>query len=390
MSYKGHFSNALNAAPERLHFAAHSHHLWPDVSHDAHMECWNDAARFADRKWERVCGEVIPAVQAHIAHHLRLSKPKNIAFESNTHALVLRLLSCFPTDKPVRVLTTDSEFHSFRRQMDRMEEAGLAEVTRIATQPFETFAQRFIDAIKGQEWDLVFFSQVFFNSGFVVRELERIVRSVPGKETFVVIDGYHGFMAVPTDLSGIEHRAFYLAGGYKYAMAGEGACFLHVPDGYGLRPVNTGWFAAFDALEHAPDTGVAYGANGYRFMGATFDPSGLYRMRAVFDWLKREGISVEDIHAHVRSLQGYFMERLSGLGHTHLKPGNLVPSPDAEERGHFLTFEVGAAAERIHRELLEKHVVTDYRGTRLRFGFGLYHDREDVMRLLTILGNGHE
>ena len=30
-SYKAHFSRFLEAAPDRLHFAAHSHHLWPDV-----------------------------------------------------------------------------------------------------------------------------------------------------------------------------------------------------------------------------------------------------------------------------------------------------------------------------------------------------------------------
>src|SRR3546814_4193410 len=46
-------------------------------------------------------------------------------------------------------------------------------------------------------------------------------------------------------------RAFYLAGGYKYAMAGEGACFLHAPAGWGLRPRDTGWYAAFGALERS-------------------------------------------------------------------------------------------------------------------------------------------
>ena len=44
-----------------------------------------------------------------------------------------------------------------------------------------------------------------------------------------------GFMARPTDLSDIADRAFYLAGGYKYAMAGEGCCFLHCPPDYGPR-----------------------------------------------------------------------------------------------------------------------------------------------------------
>jgi selenocysteine lyase/cysteine desulfurase len=31
-------------------------------------------------------------------------------------------------------------------------------------------------------------------------------------------------------------------------------------------------------------------------------------------------------------------------------------------------------------------VVTDYRADRLRFGFGLYHDEEDVARLCKVLG----
>ncbi len=30
--------------------------------------------------------------------------------------------------------------------------------------------------------------------------------------------------------------------------------------------------------------------------------------------------------------------------------------------------------------------MTDHRGDRLRFGFGLYHDEEDVARLIGVLG----
>ena len=59
---------------------------------------------------------------------------------------------------------------------------------------------------------------------------------MPKNRTFVVIDGYHGFMAMPTMLESIQDRAFYVAGGYKYAMSGEGVCFLHSPPGYGLAP----------------------------------------------------------------------------------------------------------------------------------------------------------
>ena len=51
MSFKPLFSKSLGAAHGRLHFAAHSHHLWPDASFAGQVECWDDAARLADRKW---------------------------------------------------------------------------------------------------------------------------------------------------------------------------------------------------------------------------------------------------------------------------------------------------------------------------------------------------
>ena len=43
MTYKSLFSRALSAAPGRLHFAAHSHHLWPDASFEAQQQTWLDA-----------------------------------------------------------------------------------------------------------------------------------------------------------------------------------------------------------------------------------------------------------------------------------------------------------------------------------------------------------
>ena len=70
----------------------------------------------------------------------------------------------------------------------------------------------------------------------------------------MVVDGYHGFMATPTDLSAVADKIFYLSGGYKYAMSGEGAGILHAPDGYCMRPVATGWFAEFGNLMGPPDS----------------------------------------------------------------------------------------------------------------------------------------
>ena len=368
--FSGHFSRFLSAAPDRLHLAAHSHHPWPDVSYNGHLAAWFDAAALADDKWDKVFGEVVPEAQAHVAGRLGLSDPTTVAWSPSTHTFLMRLLSCLPS--PVNVLTTDAEFHSFTRQMRRLEEDRLAVVTRVPAEPFGTFPDRFAESTAWGGYDLVYLSQVHFNSGYVTAGLDEVVSAVP-PDAMVVIDGYHGFMALPTDLSGIEERAFYLAGGYKYAMAGEGACLMHCPPGWCPRPRDTGWFAGFSAMTGAQGGPVPYAADGSRFLGATLDPAPLYRFNAVQRWLDSLGVTVDAIHAHVGRLQKLLIDRLDDEGRASLVPG----LDEVDDRGNFLTFrrpDAGALCARLHAA----GVVTDFRDDRLRIGFGIYHGEADV------------
>ncbi len=374
MNLKPGFSRFFDAAPNRLHFAAHSHHPWPDASYDAQHEAWMDAARLADDKWEHVFGTVIPETQQMVASVLGLADPTTLTFGPNTHDFLTRIFSCL--EPPVRILTTDAEFHSFNRQSRRWEEAGLAIVDRISAEPFDTFADRFTREARAGVHDLIYLSQVFFDSGFVVPDIDRVVSAVSEDRAFVVVDGYHAFMARPNNVGAIQDRVFFLAGGYKYAMAGEGACFLHSPPGYGPRPIDTGWYAGFGQLESGVSGQIPYSEDGSRFAGATYDVSGIYRMRAVQSWLADMNVTVADIRAHVISLQGHLLESGS-------LPGELVPAEPAE-RGNFLTVRSEHAGD-VYRALHERGVVTDYRADRLRIGFGIYHDEDDVDRLAAVL-----
>ncbi|HUG31886.1 MAG TPA: aminotransferase class V-fold PLP-dependent enzyme [Acidimicrobiia bacterium] len=373
MNLRSGFSRFL--ASDRLHFAAHSHHPWPDVSFEAHQRAWLDAAEMADDKWEHVFGTLVPRARARIASVLGLADPETITFAPNTHELVVRLFSCF--DPPVRVLSTDGEFHSFARQSRRWEEAGQAVVERIPTEPFDTFADRFTQAARRGDHDLIFLSQVLFDSGFVVPGIDRLVSSVSNERAFVVIDGYHSFMAMPVDLAAIQDRVFFIAGGYKYAMAGEGVCFMHCPPGYGARPVNTGWYAAFGHLEGGSGAEVPYGDDGSRFAGATFDPSGIYRIDAVLAWLQAQSVGSAEIHSHVGQLQEVFLDTVART------PGRLLPERSIP-RGNFLTFQTDQAAD-WYRTLHDRKVITDYRRDRLRIGFGVYQATEDVVDLVEVL-----
>ena len=371
LDLRSQFSTFRDADPTRIHLAAHSHHYWPDAACAAQARVIADAARLADDKWALIFEQLIPRVQRAIAKLLALPDPGTIAFAPNTHDFVMRLFSALPHERPARVLTTDSEFHSFTRQLARLEEDRLVIAERIATEPFDSFPARFAAAARHGH-DLVFVSQVFFNSAATAGDLAALVAAVPNRDTLIVVDGYHGFMALPTDFSRLAQRAFYLAGGYKYAMAGEGACFMHCPPGYALRPRDTGWFAAFGALT-GEQRGVPYGRDGSRFLGATFDPSGLYRLAAVFDWIDATGLTVVAIHQHAMALAELFLKEIAGVA--LLQQARLVTP--AAPHGHFLTFETDAAPA-IYRRLAAANIITDVRRNRIRFGFGCYHTADEI------------
>jgi kynureninase len=378
LDLRRHFTEFRAAQPGRIHLAAHSHHLWPDAACEAHRRALTDAARLADDKWEAIFGALIPRVQRGIAAVLALPDPTTIAFAPNTHDFVRRLLSSLPLGSTPRILTSDSEFHSFTRQIARLEEDGLVAVERIPAEPFDSFGERFAVAARRGGHDLVFVSQVFFNSAATAGSLDAIAGAVRDAQTLVAFDGYHGFMALPTALAASGDRALYLAGGYKYAMAGEGVCFMHCPPGVAMRPRDTGWFAAFGALRDGGSASVAYGTDGTRFMGATFDPTGLYRLAAVFDWMDEIGLSVEAIHDHVLALQELFRAEIARAKVKPLCDARLVtPVAPGIARGHFLTFEL-ANAQAIHDRLAHAKIVTDVRGDRIRFGFGCYHTAEEI------------
>jgi selenocysteine lyase/cysteine desulfurase len=262
--------------------------------------------------------------------------------------------------------------------MLRIEEEGRAEINRIPAEPHGSFSARFSAAAAQGGHDLVFFSDVFFNSGFWVRDVAAIAGAVRDPEAIIVIDGYHSFMAAPIDLAPVAHRAFYLSGGYKYAMAGEGVCFLHCPPGYLARPVNTGWYAEFAELSNRKPGHVGYATTGDRFAGATFDPSGIYRLNAVMRWLADERLTIDGMLASAHSLQRRFVDGL-GPG-ARLNRHNLVAGLDQTARGRFLTFQT-PDAQAIQKDLAGRNILTDARGDRLRIGFGIYHDTDDIEKL---------
>ncbi len=384
LDLKPHYSRFLKGHVNKLHFAAHSHHFWPDVTRDAHMEYWDDCAKSSDEKWNKIFSEVLPKTQEHIARILNLKHKNQIAFAPNTHELTARLLSLFVGRPQLSVLTTSSEFHSWRRQILRLKELPQVQLEVASTENFLTNRRELIDHLKNslkKSPDIFFVSQVFFDSGLALTDDELLeLCEAKSASTIMVVDGYHGFAAIPTDLSKLEGRIFYLGGGYKYAQAGEGVGFMVVPHGK-WRPAYTGWFAEYAQLAKPAGAEVGYAEDGMAFMGATQDASGFYRFNAAWDLFEKLGLTVSKIHQYIQGLQSTF---LTAFPESFAYEKGLNPLfKDLHWHGHFLTFEALSeeSGQNIQNELKSLGILIDRRGKRLRFGFGLYQDKTDVLGL---------
>ena len=198
----------------------------------------------------------------------------------------------------------------------------------------------------------------------------------------MAIDGYHAFMAIDRPFSeAAATTSFYLGGGYKYAMAGEGCAFMHAPPDFGPRPLVTGWFAEFEDLTLPPGS-VGYASDASRFMGATFDPSALYRFNAVRGMLDENGLTTDSISRCVRALQEQLID---SIYKTALSGAELLNPLDRDKGQHarFLAFR-SPNAQRWYAELKARKCITDVRGDVLRIGFGIYQDADDVERLIEL------
>lgn len=371
--YKNLFSKFLSS--NHKHFAAHSHHYWPDVSLKATNDYWQLAQEKVDLKWTDIFGSHMTELKKLISEQLGFQNSDQLVFAASTHELVFRVLSCY-YGKKIKVLTTDSEFYSFKRQAYRLQEVGAVELIEVPLEPFDSFEQRFLDQAESEEFDFVFLSHVFFNSGYVV-DLKVILDELSKTKAPIFIDGYHGFMAVPFDFSKYENQIFYTAGAYKYAASGEGCCFMYVPNNFKLNPVYTGWFAGFNELS-SEFKHVHFPEGPERFMGSTMDYTPMFRLKAYLNELKAKGIGLSEIQHYINSLKEYFVENLAKSKFAFLNEDTLFLPPGL--CGQFLSFQMHSeeACSAAHKELSEKRIITDFRGKVLRIGFGIYHDQSDL------------
>jgi kynureninase len=348
----------------RILLTGHSHQAWPDCGFEAQQQAWLDAAELVDDKWERAFTQA-DRVQKGFARLLN-DRTGDFALGSNTHELVVRFLSALPLRTRPRIVTTDGEFHTLRRQLDRLAEERL-EIVKVPHVPVGSVAERLIDALN-ERTAAVMVSSVFFDNGQIVPRLGDVQRQCERVGAELLVDMYHQLNVVPVSLEqeGLD-RAFVVGGGYKYCQLGEGNCFLRIPPDRTFRPVVTGWFSEFDTLaaDHS-DGQVVYGRGGGRFAGATYDPTSHYRGARVFEFFTEHQLSPELLRRVSQHQVGLLCDGFDALD---LDPGLIRrdQTTPLEQLAGFLTLKSAHAVE-ISRALRLRGVSTDYRGDTLRLG----------------------
>lgn len=118
---------------ERLLLTGHSHQAWPDVAREAQLQAFDDATALVDEKWDRAFAKA-RQVQDGWLRWLGDDGTGVVTLADSTHTLLVRLLSALDLRSRPRVVTTDGEFHSARRQLARLAETGV-EVVAVPAAP---------------------------------------------------------------------------------------------------------------------------------------------------------------------------------------------------------------------------------------------------------------
>ena len=368
---------------ERLLLTGHSHQAWPDAGFEGQVEAWADAAEHVDEKWERAA-EMAERVRLGYARLLG-DRDGSLALGPNTHELVIRLLSALPLSERPRLVTTDGEFHTIRRQLDRLAEERWIEVVKVSVEPSSAIAERLAAATDGRT-AAVLVSSVLFGNAHIVPGLGALCQACRRAGAELLVDAYHHLNVVPFSLEreGLE-EAFVVGGGYKYCQLGEGNCFLRVPPGReALRPLLTGWFSEFADLSGRPGGPVPYGERAARWAGATYDPTSHYRAARVFDFFDDLGLTPALLREASRHQVGLLAREFDALD---LDPAAIARdrSVPLESIGGFLALRSPRAGE-FSARLRARGVFSDFRGDLLRLGPAPYLAEDQLRAAMGALG----
>lgn len=356
-----HYSH-FNVA-NRLLFTGHSHQAWPDAAFLGIQEYMQTVADKVDAKWEPA-EEKTEMLRSYLRNWYDDPNGRYCR-EQNTHVLIVSWLSSLPLIEKPKIITTEGEFHSLRRQLQSLEQHGI-EIVRLPAESDQRLTEELKKTIDSNTC-AVMMSRVYYQSARINTAIPEIATVCRKHNVPLLIDDYHGTNVAPLSLRNEPmDDLFLLIGGYKYLQWGEANCFLRFPSNCTLKPAITGWFAAFGELEKPQDGTVSFDDGDQRFATATYDPISQFRAAEVVRFFRTQGLSPQVLEKQYRDqvqfLGSLFDDRNpdpSVIRRTHNAP--------PEQTGGFLSL-TSPYARDLRTKLFEKGIYTDARDNILRLG----------------------
>ncbi len=301
----------------------------------------------------------------------------NIAFTPNTSTGFNWLVQGLKWKKGDQIILTDLEFPSNVYPFLNLEKDGV-EVVFVKSKKGCIDVEDIEKAITPKT-RMISISSVEFSSGFR-NDLLAIGALCKHNNLIFSVDAIQGLGAIPLDTKTC-HIDFLSCGGHKWLMGPMGIGFMYISPGLFEKVIPTfvGWDSVKDSFNFL-DYNFELQPDARRFEYATQNHLGICGLSASLDILSRVGIAA--IEQHLLILGKQMVEMLPEFGMTFL--GHEDPfywsgiysffSPDAEELFMFL----------------KKHnVICSVRDGALRFSPHFYNNRDDINKLIDLIGKFH-
>ncbi|WP_269533483.1 aminotransferase class V-fold PLP-dependent enzyme [Chitinimonas sp. BJYL2] len=272
------FQRVLNQGPKETYLANHSlgrpldamasdlaegAAAWYSRLDDAWMPWWNEMTHW----------------RTNTAQLLGAARPDCIVPKTSAGQGLRAVLNHY--DNTPRVLSTTGEFDSIDHILKQYQARNRAEVQWVGARDDGRYAvDDLIARLDGI--DLVVVSHVFFATGQVLADVEKLIDAAHTAGARVMLDLYHSYGVIPVDIAALG-ADYAIAGSYKYLRGGPGVCWLYVAPQHladGAHTLDTGWFAKREPFAYARPVPPEFAEGGDAWMESTFNPLGFYQARS--------------------------------------------------------------------------------------------------------------
>ena len=328
------------------------------VDMDSAWEAWmNEAARF----------------ESNLKSIIRWHPDGAVVPKANVGQALRAVLNALPK-RPIRVVTSRSEFDSVDFVLKAYAERGLVSVDWIEPSSQEQGVPKFdagdfLGAIQPGV-DLVIVSLVIFNTGQVMPGVKELIDQAHQVGAKVFLDTYHAAGVMELDFA----EADFAAGGcYKYLRGGPGACWLALNprhlDG-NMNTLDTGWFAKRNTFGYQRTDKAEREIGGRGWWDSTPAVLPWYQARSGLEFTNELGVG---------SVRAYGLKQLEKLRQILAPFGGFQPSIPAEWGAFALLPSPNTDA--LVTELKRMGVNVDARQGVVRFGPDLLNTEAEIQSL---------